>query len=130
MSTPYLKPVVQGFLAGADLSTHQYKLVKWDTTNNSVVLCGNAEKPMGVLMNAPASGEMAEVAVQGGAKVKVASTISISSGALASVASAASGVARAAVAGEWAIGVFQDAGVSGDVLPIIIGIHQLDLDVS
>jgi len=130
MSTPYLKPVIQAMLAGADLSTHQYKLVKWDTTNNSVVLCGSAEKPMGVLMNAPASGEMAEVAVQGGAKVKIASTISISSGALASVASAASGVARAAVAGEWAFGVFTDSGVTGDIIPMIIGVHQLDLDVS
>lgn len=130
MSTPYLKPVIQAFKAGADLSSSQYKIVKWDTTNNQVVLCGDAEKPMGVLMNAPASGEIAEVAVSGGAKVKIASTISIASGALASVASAASGVARAAVAGEWALGTFVDSGVSGDVIPMIIGIHQLDKDVS
>lgn len=123
MSQVNLKSIVQAFTAGADLSTHQYKLVKFDTTNNSVVLCGNAEKPLGVLLNAPASGEVAEVAVQGGAKVKIASTMSTLSG---SVASAANGIGRAAVAGEWAIGTQQDTGVSGDLIPIIIDLHQLN----
>lgn len=122
MSQVYLKPIIQAFTAGANLSAEQYKLVKFDATNNSVVLCGNAEKPLGVLMNNPASGEIAEVAVQGGAKVKIASTMSTLSG---SVASAASGVARAAVSGEWAIGTQQDTGVSGDIIPIIIDLHQL-----
>lgn len=125
MSQVYLAPKIQAFLAGADLSSHQYKLVKWDSTNNSVVLCGNAEKPMGILMNAPASGELAEVAVQGGAKVKIASTMSTLG---VSMASAANGVGRAAVAGEWAIGTIQDTGVSGDIIPVIIDLHQLDLD--
>jgi len=123
MSQVYLAPKIQAFTAGADLSTHQYKLVKFDATNNSVVLCGNAEKPMGVLMNAPASGDLAEVAVQGGAKVKIGTTMSTLG---TSVASAASGVARAAVAGEWAIGTQQDTGVSGDIIPIIIDLHQLN----
>jgi hypothetical protein len=123
MSQVYLAPKIQAFTAGADLSAHQYKLVKWDATNNSVVLCGNAEKMMGILMNAPASGELAEVAVQGGAKVKIGSTMSTLGG---SIASAANGVARAAVAGEWAIGTQQDTGVSGDIIPVIIDLHQLN----
>jgi hypothetical protein len=123
MSQVYLASKIQAFTAGADLSTHQYKLVKFDATNNSVILCGNAEKPMGVLMNNPASGELAEVAVQGGAKVKIGSTMSTLGG---SIASAANGVARAAVAGEWAIGTQQDSGVSGDIIPIIIDLHQLN----
>ncbi len=125
MSQVYLEPKIQAFLAGADLSTHQYKLVKYDTTNNVIILCGDAEKPFGVLMNAPASGEVAEVAVQGGAKVKIASTMSTL---LTSMASAANGVGRAAVAGEWAIGMIQDTGVSGDIIPIIIDFHELDSD--
>jgi hypothetical protein len=123
MSQVYLASKIQAFTAGADLTTHQYKLVKFDTTNNSVVLCGNAEKPMGVLMNAPNSGELAEVAVQGGAKVKIGSTMATLGG---SIASAANGVARAAVAGEWAIGTQQDSGVSGDIIPVIIDLHQLN----
>jgi hypothetical protein len=123
MSQVYLAPKIQAFTAGADLSTHQYKLVKFDSTNNSVILCGNAEKPIGVLMNAPASGDLAEVALQGGAKVKIGTTMSALGG---SIASAANGVARAAVAGEWAIGTQQDSGVSGDIIPIIIDLHQLN----
>lgn len=74
-------------------------------------------------MNNPNTSEVAEVAVQGGAKVKIASTMSTLSG---SVASAANGVGRAAVAGEWSIGTQQDTGVSGDIIPIIIDLHQLN----
>jgi hypothetical protein len=125
MSQTYLSPKIIAKAAGADLTTHQYKLVKLGADNDSVVLCGNAEKPMGVLMNAPNTGELAEVAVAGGAKVKIASTISISSGVLASCASAANGVGRAGVSTEFAIGVFTDSGVSGDIIPIIIGIHTV-----
>ncbi len=123
MSQVHLKPIIQAFTAGADLTAHQYKLVKFDSTNNSVILCGDAEKPLGVLMNNPNTSEVAEVAVQGGAKVKIASTMSTLSG---SVASAANGVGRAAVAGEWSIGTQQDTGVSGDIIPIIIDLHQLN----
>ena len=122
MSAPHMETQAQAFLAGADLSSHQYKLVKFDTTNDSVVLCGNAEKPMGILMNAPKSGEVAEVAVAGGFKVKVASNATLGG----SVASGASGVGRDAIGGEWAIGIFFDAGVSGDVVPCKIDIHQLN----
>ena len=123
MSQVYLQPKIQAFKAGADLTTHQYKLVKFGADNDTIVLCGNAEKPLGVLMNNPNSGEIAEVATQGGAKVKIGTTMSTLG---ASVASAANGVARVAVAGEWAIGSQQDAGVSGDIIPIIIDLHQLN----
>jgi len=119
----YLNPIIQAYTAEADLSTHQYKLVKYGTTNNDVVLCGAAEKPMGVLMNAPVSGGVAEVAKQGGAKIKIATTMATVG---SSVASAADGVGRLAVAGEWAIGTTQDAGVSGDIIPVIIDLHQID----
>lgn len=117
-----LAPKVQAFLAGQDLSASQYRLVKWDATNDEILLCGNGEKPMGVLLNAPAEGFQAEVAVQGGAKVKVLSSVTVGD----SVASQASGIGRTAVSGEWALGTFQDSGVSGDVVPVIIDLHQLD----
>jgi len=123
MSTPFLAPIQQAFLAEEDMSAAQYKLVKWGTTNDQVLICGDAEKPMGVLMNAPASGEQAEVAVQGGAKVKTDANVTLG----ASCASGVLGVGRDAVAGEFAIGTFQDAGLAGDIVPVIIDLHQLDL---
>lgn len=121
MSQVYLKPITQAYKAGADLTTHQYKLVKFGADNDTIVLCGNAEKPLGVLMNNPNTGEIAEVAVEGGAKVKIASTMSTLGG---SIASGANGVARAAIAGEWAMGSQTDTGVSGDIIPMIIDLHK------
>lgn len=47
-------------LAGADLSTKQYYLVKYDA-NAAVVLAGAGENAIGVLQNAPANGEVAIV---------------------------------------------------------------------
>jgi hypothetical protein len=122
MSAPHLQAQAQAFKAGADLSAHQFKLVKYGSSPQEVILCGNAEKPCGILMNAPKSGELAEVAIAGGFKTKVTSVVDAGK----SCASGASGVGRAAVAGEWAIGMFQDNGVSGDVVPVQIDFHQLN----
>ena len=50
-------------LAGADLSTHQFKQMKLDATLRQVVLCGDGEPSIGVLLNAPdAAGKDAEIA--------------------------------------------------------------------
>lgn len=122
MSAPHLKAEAQAFVAGADLSSHQHKLVKFGSSASEVILCGDAEKPCGILMNAPKSGEVAEVAIAGGFKVKVTSSVSVGN----SCASGASGVGRDAVAGEWSIGMFHDDGASGDIVPVQIDFHQLD----
>lgn len=114
-----LKPQVLAFLAGADLSTHQYKMVKFGSSASEVVLCGAGEDAIGVLMNAPKQGEQAEVAVAGGAKVKVASTVTLG----ASAASGASGVGVNAGAATKALGKFMDAGVTGDIVAILIDRH-------
>lgn len=117
----YLKPEIQCFQAGADLSTHQYKLVKFGSDAKTVVLAGDNEEAMGVLQNAPKSGEDAEVSVGGGALVKIASTVALN----ASVGSGASGVGKTAAATKLAIGKAMDAGVSGDVIPVIIDRHYV-----
>lgn len=122
MSAPHLQAQAQAFLAGADLSSHQHKLVKYGSSPQEVVLCGDAEKPCGILMNAPKQGELAEVAIAGGFKAKVASSVNAGE----SCTSGVSGVGRTSVAGEWAIGIFQDDGASGDVVPVQIDFHQLD----
>lgn len=56
-------------VAGADLSADQYKFVEQDSSGN-VTVCNNAgDLPIGVLQNAPTSGQEAEVLVVGGTKV-------------------------------------------------------------
>ena len=60
--TPLMLP---GHTAGADLSSSQYKLVKI-TGARTVGLCtATTDKPIGVLVNKPKSGEAAQVVVIG-----------------------------------------------------------------
>jgi hypothetical protein len=56
-------------VAGADLSAHQYKFVKMDASGNAVIVAALTDRPIGVLQNAPLSGQEAEVVVVGGTKV-------------------------------------------------------------
>jgi hypothetical protein len=99
--------------AGADLSTHQYKLVK--LSSGAVVLCGAGERPLGVLQNAPASGEIAIVRTHGATIVKADGTGVTQDN---SVSSAANGVARATTNAATGLGVVDtsDAGAATDPL--------------
>ena len=58
----------ESFVAGADLSTHQYKVVKLHTVAGQVVLAGAGEG-FGVLQNKPESGQEAQVRVFGLSRV-------------------------------------------------------------
>lgn len=65
-------------IAGADLSSDQYKLVKVDSTTRQVILCSaTTDRPLGVLLNAPTSGQGAEVAVSGIMKVQTDGSVAI-----------------------------------------------------
>jgi hypothetical protein len=60
-----------GLLAGADLSSSQYKIVKFASTAGEVIVGALAtDNLIGVLMNDPADGEAADIAVLGIAKVQ------------------------------------------------------------
>lgn len=73
---------IPGLLAGANLSSSQYKVVKLASTAGEVVLAGTSvlTTAAGVLMNDPADGEAALVAYAGVAKV-IAGTSAITAGA-------------------------------------------------
>lgn len=115
----YLAPRIQAFKAGADLSSHQYKFVKFNTDETEVVLCGDGEAAIGVVMNAPASGGDAEVARPGGgALLKIGA--SITAGDL--VASGANGTGDAGTSGDPAIARADTDGASGDVIPVVLGL--------
>lgn len=57
---------VAGVKAGADLTGQQYNAVKLDASGD-VVVAGAGELAIGILMNAPDSGEAASVVALGGA---------------------------------------------------------------
>ena len=66
-----------GVVAGADLSAKQFHVVKVASTAGQVVLNGTSVfvgNFVGVLMNKPASGEEAEVAIDGICKIIVATS--------------------------------------------------------
>jgi hypothetical protein len=62
-------------VAGADLSALQYTFVKLNSSGEAIAVAAATDVPIGVLQNAPTSGQEAEVLVVGGTKL-VASAIS------------------------------------------------------
>lgn len=59
------------FIAGESLASAQYKFVKLNGTDNTVVICAGAtDIPIGVVQNNPASGGAATVCIFGLTKVQ------------------------------------------------------------
>lgn len=125
----HLQPQLESLKAAADLSEKPFRIVSKDGTTRKVNVTGDAEKGYGVLQGGkhglgqagPNTDELGEVAVAGGALVKVSGSVSAGD----SVASAAEGKGRTAVAGEWAVGVFDEDAVDGDIVSIRVFVHQL-----
>ena len=85
--------VVLSIPAGADLSAKQYTFVK--LSGSTVISAAAAtDLPIGVLLNDPASGETAAVAVSGVIKLKASAAISV--GALVGTTSTGTGVSLTA----------------------------------
>jgi hypothetical protein len=101
------------YTAGADLSAHQYKLVK---LSSGEIVAATAGAALGVLVDAPASGDPGSVVVLGITKV-VAGTGGIAEGAL--VTSDASGEGVAAALGDEVIGRALYAADAGDLCTIV-----------
>ena len=62
-------------VAGADLSAKQYTFVKLDSSGQAVAAAAATDLPIGVLQNAPTSGQEAEVLVIGGTKIVASAAI-------------------------------------------------------
>jgi hypothetical protein len=62
-------------VAGADLSALQYNFVKINSSGQAVACAAATDIPVGVLQNAPTSGQEAEVLVVGGTKIVAGAAI-------------------------------------------------------
>lgn len=102
--------------AGADLRTHQFKFVSV-ASDGEVELTGDDAKAQGVLLNAPNTGEAAEVAISG--IVKVACGAGVTRG--GDVASGANGAAKDADTASEILGTALETGASGRVISILLG---------
>ena len=64
-------------VAGADLSSKQYNFVKLNSSGEAIAIAAITDVPVGVLQNAPTSGQEAEVLVSGGTKLVAGEAITL-----------------------------------------------------
>jgi hypothetical protein len=102
------------FIAGEDLSSAQFKFVTLESDGQVDLADAAGENAIGVLLNDPAAGEAATVAISG--KVMVTSGGTIAAG--AQVQTDASGDALTAAAGDVVLGYALEAAVDGQVFAI------------
>lgn len=77
MVAHWTQPVLASYVAAADLSALQYTFVKLDSAGKVVAVAAVTDIPVGVLQNAPKSGQIAEVLVVGGTKLKASAAIAL-----------------------------------------------------
>lgn len=86
---------IPGLKAAADLSSKQYYLVELSSADTVNVCNGVTDRPIGVLQNAPKSGEPAEVCALGVTKINSDAALSVGD----QIGTAADGQAAAYVPG-------------------------------
>lgn len=120
----YVQPNMKTFEAAEDLSAKQFHFVKFTSSEDGkkVSLCGAGEKGIGVLMNAPASGEDAEVALLGGgALLKINGTVAAG----ASLAADSENKGLTGTAGQWCPAIAMEDGVDEDVISVLLNGHHV-----
>ena len=109
-------------VAGEDLSSAQYKFVKLDNGDGTVkAVDGATDRPLGVLQNAPTSGQIAEVTIVGGTKVEAGGTASVGQPLFSS--SAALGVTLAfgtTGSAAYCVGTFIEDAASGAITSAVV----------
>ncbi len=102
-------------IAGADLSTKQFYVVKLNSSGQ-IVLAGDGEAAYGILQDKPASAAVGAVAVAGQSLAVLGGTVAAG----AKVASNASGQVVTATTGEYVIGTCTEGGAVNEVRSIEI----------
>ena len=100
--------------AGADLRLHQFKFVSI-AADGDVELTANDAHADGVLLNAPNTGEAAEVAISGIVKVECGAVVTRGG----DVASGANGEAKNAATASSVLGTALETGADGRVVSIL-----------
>ena len=128
MNTPSVPAITKTFYAGADLSALQYTFVKFGSADDTVIAASAAEEvTCGILMNAPASGELAEVALPGGgALLKMSGTVA--RGARLSTTSAGLGKAAAVINSTdvYVGAILHQSAVANDVAEVLVVASSLN----
>lgn len=107
-------------VAGADLSAKQYCFVKLNSSGQAIAVAAATDNPIGILQNAPLSGQECEVMVSGGSKLVLGGTVA--SGDV--VSPSATGVGVTIVPGtdvtKYAMGKALTGGASGEIITAVV----------
>lgn len=98
-------------VAGADLSSSQFKFVESNSSGTATVCNAAGEYVLGVLQNDPTSGQAATVATSGISKVVLGGTVAIND----QISTDASGRAIAATTGHKIVGIARKGGSVGEI---------------
>lgn len=110
------------FTAGADLSSKQFHFVEVDpATGNVTAVDGATDRPIGVLQNAPTSGQAADVLIAGGTKVVAGGTASPGQPLFASAsATAVTLVVGGTGSAAYVLGTFVESAAAGATTTAVI----------
>ena len=120
----YIEPKFYTLKAGADLSAKQFHFAKFGADEDHAIACAVAgEKGIGVIMNAPDAAELpVELAIFGGAKVKIAATIAAGDELMCD----ANGAGVVATTTKKVLAIAMNAGVTGDVIGVKLVNYELN----
>lgn len=107
-------------VAGANLSAKQYNFVKLNASGQAVAVAANTDLPIGILQNAPESGQEAEVLISGGSKLVLGGTVAAAAVVGTSAAGAGVAIAHGTDTTKFAIGQAITGGASGEVVTVAI----------
>lgn len=112
---------MKSFVAGADLSSSQYKFVELSSEDTVTVCNAATDVPIGVLQNDPTSGQEAVVMIIGVSKVQADAALSVG----AQIGTSADGQADAKTPGtditEYVVGrVLQASGAAAEIISCLI----------
>jgi hypothetical protein len=108
------------FTASADLSAKQYHFVKMSGNNTVTVCAAITDVPIGVLQNAPTSGQAAEVCLFGISKVVADGTLAAGNVIGTSLDGQADAISAGSDTTVYVMGIALNAAAAGDVVEAFI----------
>jgi hypothetical protein len=107
-------------VAAADLSAKQYTFVKLNSSGQAAACAAATDKPIGILQNAPTSGQECEIVVSGGSKVKAGGTLDEGNSVGTDSNGAAVALAQGTDTTKYVVGQALLPAVSGEIATVII----------
>lgn len=105
--------------AGTDLSSGQYRFVT--TSTGKLAFSADDGDAIGILQNAPASGEMGRVAISGVSKLKMNASAGVTVDGL--VSSAANGLGKVGDSGARVLGKALTTGAASEVIRCLLRVQ-------